>query len=452
MACNLGASTPPPTLLPRASITPPPTIGFSGPSEAPLPGGGTAVPSADIEIYQLTSQVDSDRLMMHVAALQSFYTRHVNSVQDSPTKGVGAARDYIFSQFNLIRDASGGGLFPYKQEFDLTYNGVSTKQNNVIAVLQGTEPGAGVVIVGAHYDSVGDPALTDAETYAPGANDNATGVAALIEMARIMSKRPHRSTVIFAAFAAEEVGRKGSIAFANWLRSKDTDVIAMINIDTIGNHNDRSGRINNSDLRIYSAGPNETSFSRQLARSINFIGQNHALKLRLDVQDAMDRENRYGDHESFTNVGYPSIRLIQALEEKSNADPSDELEDLEAGYFSDSVQSILAILTSLADGLRPPRSILLRDMDGSFGQLRWEPVPGAVGYVIALRRPNSLVYNQQIPTSETFVEWDGFIPQRFAGIAIGAVDEKGMLGPLSGECLLVAVNTLQCSSPTISFP
>lgn len=436
LACNLGTSgNAPPTLVPRLTPTPAPTIGYIAPEqiEAPL-GVSTAPPRAEVELFQMTNQVGSDRLMVHVDALQRFYSRHVNSRQDSPTEGIGAAADYIIGQFNAIAAASSGNLYTFEHEFPLTYNGITTRQRNLVAVIQGREQGAGAIVVGAHYDSVGDAELLSATTYAPGANDNASGVAALIEIARIMSQKQYRSTIVFVAFSAEEVGRKGSIAFTNWVKERQIDVIAMINIDGLGNIHDRFGNVNDRDLRVFSVGPNDGSTSRELARKINFIGFNQQLKLNLVVQDAIDRENRYGDHFSFTEAGYPSIRIMQANEEKLNADPTDTIEAMEAGYFADSVQTLIALLTALADGPRPPRNITLRDMGNGIQRLVWEPVADAASYVVALRFPNSLIYDQQIEITDTFVEWDKF--GRYASVAIAARDARGLMGPLSAEYVI----------------
>jgi len=427
MACNLGATNQPPTLVPRASATPQPTLGYAMPESTLLPGStGGSAPPADVEMFSLLNQVESDRLLLHVDSLQNFETRHVNS---GPT-GIGRATQYISDQFEAIRATSDGRLYTFNHEFELTYQDVTTNQYNVGAVIQGTEEGAGTIIIGAHYDSVGQP-IEDSSTYAPGANDNGTGVSAVIELARIMSQRQYRSSIMFVAFSAEEVGRRGSIAFVDWLEERNIDVIAMINVDTIGNYHDFSGSINDSQMRLFSAGPNDSSPSRQLARTVNFINFNSSVDLELEVQDAIDRENRYGDHFSFSESGFPAVRFIQANEEKFNGDPTDTIEYIEPGYYRRAVQSLLTTLVSLADGPRPPRNITLRDQGNDISELRWDPNAEATSYIVALRWPGSLIYNQQFETTENVVEWDSF--SRYAGIAISVRDADGMIGPLSPE-------------------
>jgi len=431
LACNLGTSSGPPTLAPLPTNTPIATLGYVPAGPTGVPGvGSTPVPPADVEIFRLIDQVESDRLMFHINTLQNFQSRHVNSIQTSTTSGIGAARAYIADQFEAYLQSSSGNLYTFEMEFEVTFDEETTKQKNIVAVIQGTEAGAGTVIIGAHYDSIGQP-FESGTAYAPGANDNGSGVAAVLELARIMSQRQYKSTIMFVLFAAEEVGRQGSRTFASWVRDNNLDVVGMINVDTIGNVNDRNGAVNDRELRIFSAGPNETSVSRRMARMVNFIGFNYSLDLDLTVQDAIDRENRYGDHFSFSEIGYPAIRVINANEEKTNADPTDTIEFVEAGYLRQSTQALLAIVTALADGPQPPRNITLRDRGNGLQELVWEPVAGATSYVVALRRPGSLIYEQQFEVTENSVEWDKF--SRYGGIAISAKNANGLVGRLSNE-------------------
>lgn len=433
LACNLGTSSnAPPTLAPRPTPTPPATLGYA--ELAYVPGIGEApAPPAAVEIFRIIDRVESDRLMFHISTLQNFHTRHTYSTQTSSTQGIGAARAYIADQFKAYLQSSGGNLYTFHVDFEAAdADGQTSLQHNIVAVIQGTEVGAGTIIIGAHYDSIGRP-LESGTVFAPGANDNGSGVAAVLEIARIMSRKQYKSTIMFVLFAAEEVGRQGSRAFASWIHESSTDVIGMINVDTIGNVHNRSQAVNDWELRLFSAGPNETSVSRQMARTVNFIGYNYSLELDLTVQDAIDRENRYGDHFSFAELGYPAIRFINAHEEKYNGDPTDTIEYIEAGYLRQATQAVLAILTALADGPRPPHNISLRDHGGGLRTLIWEPVPEATSYVIALRRPGALTYQhaQQFEVTNNSVSWDQFT--RYGGIAIAARNAQGLVGPLSSE-------------------
>jgi leucyl aminopeptidase len=270
---------------------------------------------------------------------------------------------------------------------------VTSTQQNIVAVVQGTEPGAGTLVVGAHYDSIVQPDFNDGASFAPGANDNGSGVAAIIELARILSQRQYRASVMLVAFSAEEVNRRGSRAFVDYLQSQNIDIIGMVNIDTIGNTQDFQGNTNDTELRVFSDGPNATSTSRHFARIAEFISYTHNLPLKLIVEDSPDREGRYGDHFSFSEKGYSAIRFIQAFEEKTNGDPTDTIEFVEPEYLRKAVQSILVVITAKADGPRPPRNISLRDKGN--GVSSWS------GSLCLMRRVILSLYGGAIPYAMT---------------------------------------------------
>ena len=435
LACNLGASeNAPPTLAPLPTLIPQATLGYSAPRPVSVAvaeiGSAPQAPRVDV-LGEILAQVESDRLMQHVRRLQDFQTRHIASRQDSRTQGIGAARQYIKDQFEAYRSASGGNLYTFDLRFDAYITPEErAPQVNVVAAISGTQVNAGTILVGAHYDSIGIERESGA-VYAPGANDNASGVAAVLELARILSAEKYKATVMFALFSAEEIDRQGSRAFAAWIQQSSIDLVAMINLDTIGNVHDFNGSVNDRQLRVFSAPPNATSPSRKLARSINLFAYNYELGLELQVQDAIDRENRWGDHFSFSELDYPAVRFINAHEEKRNADPTDTIEFIEPDYLRRATQAALAALLSLADGPRPPANIALRQRNGDGQELVWQPVSGASSYLIALRPPGSLIYAQQIQFDQTKLPWDGF--DGYESIAIAAIDERGIIGPLSRE-------------------
>lgn len=438
LACTLAPESAPPTLSPRATATPPPTLGYATIAPQVLPDDAAPVEtSAPAQTFSpgaatmntLMNQVQIDRLMQHVRTMQGFYTRHVNSPQQE-NRGIGAAKRYIEGQLRQIAQQSQGRMTVFGQDFVLNYNGVRTTQTNVIAILPGTEPGAGTIVAGAHYDSRGDD-LTDATGYAPGANDNGTGVGALIEMARILSQQPHRATIVLVAFSAEEVGREGSITFVNnYIRANNIDLIAYLNIDAIGSQVYANGTVNDRQLRVFSKGPNETSPSRRIARYAEMVVLNYVPQMEIVVQDALDRKGRYGDHFSFEEAGYPAIRFIEMAENSAYADTTDTIEGVSPGYYLRATQTILAVITAMADGPKPPRNIALRDNGNGTQTLVWEDAPGASGYVVAVRAPDSFIY-QQFEVSQTSVTWDGF--PSYAAVAVAAKDERGLMGRLSDE-------------------
>lgn len=446
LACNLsGESTPPPQLLPRETDTPAPlaTLGYVTPVQQPTFASAAQQPvigniqmmPADVNMINLLDQVQSDRLMLHVDALVAVGSRFVNSAQDRADFGIGAARAYIFNQFQSYTQSC-PGFYVFEQPFDVTVEGLTTRQHNIIGVIQGTDIGGGIFVVGAHYDNIAGDYVSSTQ-FSPGANDNASGVAAILEMARILCQRPHRATIMFVAFSSEEIARQGSRAFVErYLRPNNFDVNAMLNVDTIGSQTRTDGSINDRQMRVFSAPPNDSP-SRQLARNMGFLSAQYTPNMQLVVLDQIDREGRFGDHQSFSDAGYPAVRLIEAEDDQRRQNsPNDTIDDVQPAYLTNTTRTLLALVTVMVDGLRPPSisNMTLRDNPGGTRTLVWEPIPGAAGYVVALLRPGSVAYETQvIETTLNSVEWDGFVPDRFSAVAIAARDANGLLGPFSLE-------------------
>ncbi len=435
-ACNLTNNNVPPTLVPRVTDTAQATIGYETapppiqtPQSNQLPSNpGTAKANMDA----LLDQVDTDHLFIHITTLQDMGTRHVNS-PDLPNSGVAAAYRYVRGQFDAIAAKSSGHFVVVDQPFNVNWAGINTTQRNIIGTISGSVTGGGIIVIGAHYDSISiDP--NDASYPAPGANDDGSGIAALIEMASILSQRPHRATILFVAFGAEEVGRMGSKAFVNQYRNIPFNY--MLNMDIIGSSTGPNGQIDDNHLRIFSAGP-DSSPSRQLARAVYWIDFTMTPDMIIELQDSEDRFGRYSDHMSFSDAGFPAIRFIESLEDRGRQHtPLDVIGDVQATYLRRTTQSILASVTVLADGLPPPQNITLRPGEGTKRTLVWEPIPGATGYKIGLRNPGSLIINQEFPWNTNSVEWDGFYPEVIGGLVISTLDSTGMMGPPSQEFII----------------
>ncbi|MBW4437259.1 MAG: M20/M25/M40 family metallo-hydrolase [Pleurocapsa minor GSE-CHR-MK-17-07R] len=436
LACNLSSETRPPTIIPRASATPPPTIGYPTlqPDELPQEATLTAPNRDEMVLLNTLNQVEADRLFIHVNTLQGFGSRHVNSPYGNPSFGIGAAADYVQRQFEQIRVESQGRFAVLQpQQFSVEYEGVSSVGRNIIGVLAGRETGAGVILIGAHYDSISVDRQNSAAS-APGANDNATGTAALIEIARIMSQYTPRSTIMFVAFGVEEINRRGSIAFVEeYLKPNGIVIDAMLNMDIIGSSTGPNGATIDDQIRLFSAEPN-TSGSRQLARSINLITSRHVPMMSVSVEATGDREGRYSDHLSFSDGGFPAVRFIEYLEDPTRQHTDrDVIDAIRPSYLVRATQTVLASAMALADGPRAPRSISLRPNDSGTRTLVWETTLDATSYVVALRQPGSLVYNYYFDVNSNTVTWDGFTPDRWEAISIAARDSAGLMGPLSNE-------------------
>jgi hypothetical protein len=440
LACNLGASEPPPpTLAPRIDTQPVATLGVY----TPLPGQPDATPTPGIpatpiatKLYTMLSQIDQTRLLFHIDSLEHFHTRHVNSVGKTDGTGITAAFNYINDEFNRIQGLPDSHFVNLGgQPFAMTYNGMTTQQHNAVGVINGTEAGRGVVIVGAHYDSRTDD-LTDATSSGPGADDNGSGVAAILELARVMSQYPSRASIIFVLFAGEEEGRYGSKAFVNdYVLANNIPVSVMINLDTIGNVQNARGDVNDTQIRLFADPKHEPSL--WMAQMITFIADNNSTDLKVMMQNTIDREGRFGDHQSFRDVDIPAVRIIEANEESNHREGLDKVEYVEPYYLERSTRTILSILVALTDGPPPPdyRNIVIRDNGDGTRRLVWDAVPDAVGYVVALRFPDQTVFGQvfNAPGLATAYNCDCFASSRYQSLAIAAVSADGIMGPLSHE-------------------
>ena len=383
----------------------------------------------------LVAQIDPARLMSHVQALAGFQTRYINSTQDDPRRGIGAARQYIHDAFTAASVQPQSRLSVWDHTFTIHWEDTTTLQHNVVASLKGTDGSAGVIIVGAHYDAIAYD--TDSTLCAPGADDNGTGIAALLEIARIMSQTPHRATILFIAFSAEEEGRVGSTHFVNeYLKQYNVDVRAVFTLDTIGNIHSTDNTVNDSEIRLFSDDDNNST-SRQLSRVIQLVASTYAPSLQVAVQPAAHRPGRWGDHMSFTAQGYAAVRFVEAAQAPLRQNNShDSLEWINPAYLTHATEVTLATLAVFANGLQAPDDLTLRANadDPNDRILAWTPVAGASGYVIALRQPGAITYDQVVNVGpDHALTWHSFTPDRFAALSIATIDAAGRWGPFSAE-------------------
>ncbi len=439
-ACGFSnfAAEPPATLQVRLATVPP--TATMPPNLTPTPPTGV-VPNRPVDpaVGEMLAQVQSDRLMVTVGTLSGMFSRHVLSTKDNPERGIGAARDWLLAQFNRIRTARlARQIEVWTQPVQYTWGGgtVNVTSENVVAVFPGTDVGAGVIVIGAHYDTI-TTNYSDGKAYAPGANDNASGVAAMLETAEIMAGWPCRATLVFVAFTAEETGRQGSLAFVkNYLQAQNSPipVRAMLNLDIIGSEMGANGEIDRRTIRLFSAEPNDSP-SRQLARQMTLIINTYMDDANPVVQSAEERTGRWGDHQSFSAAGYPAVRLIQSLEDPTRQHSArDTIEGIQPAYLMRTTRAALASVAILAGGPPAPAdmSMSLVADETRRQTLVWLPVSGAVGYLVALRQTSSVYYDQVITVQAAHqLTWDGF--GRYAAVAVAAFNAEGRMGPFSPE-------------------
>jgi hypothetical protein len=347
------------------------------------------------------------------ARLVAFGTRSTFSGSAARARGVLAARDWIAGEFRAIARASHGRMTVTLDTFEQAPEGKAmpraTQISSVIATLHGDEPGTRTYVMSSHFDSRNSD-NTDGVNDAPGADDNGSGTAAVLEAARVLAALPLHATVVFATFDAEEQGLYGSAHFAQTLASARTDVAGDLNNDIIGASTGPDGAANPHVVRIFSEalpagsdpqrvnaiGNENDSPSRELARAVKAIGDAYVPDLSGLLIARADRFLRGGDHESFNAAGFPAIRLTEPVETFAHQHQNVRVENgiaygdlqrfMDFDYLARVARYNAACLATLARGPAAPHdaAILTAELTNET-TLTWTAVPGATGYEIVRR-------------------------------------------------------------------
>lgn len=389
------------------------------------------VPGADPEITAMVAEVSAQSLQSYIINMERYGTRNTFSTTTRDDFGIGAARRWIFSEFERVGN---GRLQVEFQEYDFNYLGIQTQQSNVVATLPGTGDHPGVLIMVANYDTALDD-ITDGESLNPGADDNASGVAALLEVARIMSSRTWNQTIIFLASTAEEQGTYGSGYFVQRAVLEGLQIDAVLNNDMIGG---RAGIP--QSVRLFSMGP-DTSTHRQLARYVDYIGGLYLPTFPVTLEDGLDREGRWGDQRPFVQAGFPAVRFIESEENlEIQSSNNDVWALIDFNYLQKTTQLNLAVLASMAGGPTRPSLPLIRAGEevGSY-QLNWNAVPGAAAYAISFRSLGTLRYEPFRFVSATQagdVILTGLTAPQGYAVSMAAIDRNGRIGAFSSEVIV----------------
>ncbi len=391
---------------------------------------GNVIEGVNPDLRALLDQVSNQNLVGYVQTLQGFNTRNTYSVTDQEGLGVGAARRWIFNEFIRVGN---GRLLVEVDEFPVNQGGVAYNQQNIIATLQGTGAHPGVIVIAAHYDSRSIDPL-NGSSYAPGANDNGSGVAALLEAARVLSSREWNQTIMFIAFAAEEQNRLGSTHFVTDRLLQGWRFDAMMSTDIVG------GRVGiPQSIRLFSPGP-EGSPPRQLARYMHFVGGLYLPQFPYELIDAEDRNGRYSDHVSFLQAGIPAVRLTESQEDPNRQhNSSDTAEWIDFNYLRQVTQLNIAVLGNAAGAPAQPVAPAISPMaePGAY-ILTWIPDSNAVGYAISFRPVGSASYTQfrYVNASESGnVAITDLDPSLQYAVSIAGLDGNGRIGLFSTEVL-----------------
>jgi len=394
--------------------------------------GAQTIINRDPEIKKMVDDISKDKIEQHVRKMVSFHTRHNLSEQNDPAKGIGAAWNWIKTEMEKSISVSGGRLEVKFEEYTVGGQGQRISQEiklkNVVATLKGTDPNDDrIIIISAHLDS--RAALDNDNTgFAPGANDDGSGVATILELVRIMSTKKFSATIVFMAVSGEEHGLYGAKYMATKTKQEKWNIIAMLNNDMIGNSGSSETLLNDNmrvrvfsegvpafeteqmaSLRKYTSGENDSK-ARQLARYIKETGEKYVDQLNVTLVFRNDRFGRGGDHSPFCQEGFTAVRICEYNE---NYDRTHKIPAVENGiqlgdlpeyvdyeYVRKNAGVDLATIANLA--LAPYEPVNCGIVTSGLTNkttLKWEsPAKGIkpAGYYILMRETYQLLWEKKI--------------------------------------------------------
>lgn len=386
------------------------------------------------EIEKLVQQVSSDSLKKYIYDLSSFHSRHTLNTDEK--NGMIAAQRYVLKKFNEFAKASNGRMTAQIEEFVTPGDGrrivADSKVANVIATLKGTNPAdKRIVVISGHLDSRNRDVM-DFEGAAPGANDDGSGVAVVIELARVLAQKEFSSTILFVAFTGEEQGLKGATYLADKAKTEGWQIEAVLNNDIVGNSNSSETLIsNNTVMRVFSesiplaedergatirrsTNSDNDSPSRQLARYIKETGERYVDHMEVKLIYRSDRFLRGGDQTPFMRNGFTAVRMSEMNENflhqhenvwvENGIQYGDLPEFMDFEYLRKVSAVNLSSAASLANSAGMPQEVRI-DVRGLTNKstLNWKaPVHGKVkGYYVLMRETSSPMWEKKFFTTET---------------------------------------------------
>jgi hypothetical protein len=357
----------------------------------------------------LVADISPSRIRNTDSTLVSFGTRHTMSDTLSTTRGIGAARHFVFNRLSDYSHSCNGCL---KVEYDaamieVTRHPDKPKVNvvNVLAWLPGRDTSR-VIVIGGHYDScICTTDRWDAKSDAPGADDDGSGSSLVMELARLFSQRYPKgleSTIIFAVYAGEEQGLLGSTHLAQRLHDSGYKVTAAVTNDIVGNVIADNGASDSTSVRIFGADP-DNGPSRELARYAWASGTLYNPAFAVFPVFRLDRISRGGDHSPFVTLHDPGLRFTERLENyKRQHLATDRFADVSFSYVANVARLNAATLGALAMAPAAPDSVTVKRDDASGGQkwmITWKPVAGAVAYEVLVRRTTAATHERLVHVS-----------------------------------------------------
>ena len=420
----------------------------------------------DQKIYEIVDSVSADRIEKDIRKLAGFGTRNTFSDTVSNTRGIGAARRWIKSEFDLIaKECNCLNVF-YQKDLVTPKDGDRIPKEawvvNVVAIQKGTKYPNRYIIMSGDIDSRASNTM-DFETDAPGANDNASGMAGTMEAARVLSKYKFENSIIYVGLSGEEQGLFGGKGLANYAKDKGWEIIGILNNDMIGNIEGVDGVIDNRSFRIFSepVPPTETEkernarryyggevdgISRQLARYIHKTVQTYMPEMNPMMIYRLDRFGRGGHHRSFNDLGFAGIRIMEAHENYSRQHQDIRTEngikygDVVEGVnfkYAAKLTAVNAInLASIAWAPPAPSQVAIGGIVEPSTKLKWEKVEGDVaGYKIYWRDTTSPVWqHSRFVGDVSEFKLDGIVIDNFffGVVAVGTNGHESLVSFPSG--------------------
>jgi len=409
----------------------------------------------DQKIYNIIDAVSADRIKEDVKKLTEFGTRNTFSDTISKTRGIGAARRWIKSEFENISNQCNNCLNVFYQKDFVTKEGNRRVPHdawvvNVVAIQKGTKYPNNYVIMSGDIDSRASDTM-DFKTDAPGANDNASGMAGTIEAARVLSKYKFESSIIYVGLSGEEQGLFGGAGLAKYAKEKEWNIIGVLNNDMIGNIKGVDGVIDNRAFRVFSepVPANETErqkimrrfyggevdgISRQLARYIYKTTKVYMPEMNPMMIYRLDRFGRGGHHRPFNDLGFAGIRIMEAHENYTQQHQDiriengiaygDTFEHVNFPYAK-KLTAVNAInLASLAWAPEAPKEVAIGGIVEASAKLKWSKVDGAKGYKIYWRETTSPTWDNSRYVEKTAFTLQGIVIDNFF-FGVSAVGENG---------------------------
>jgi Zn-dependent M28 family amino/carboxypeptidase len=412
----------------------------------------------DPEIKRMLTEIKAENLEKNIRKLVSFGTRHTLSDTKSETRGIGAARKWVKSEFDKYALVSNGRLTSKIDYFTIKADGKRITKDaelaNVMATLQGTDPTDDrILIISGHLDSRASDVM-DAQIDAPGANDDGSGVVAMMEICNIMSKRSFPFTIIFVAVTGEEQGLYGARHLAEYAKKNNWNIIAMLNNDMIGNSTSSETSLkDNTQVRVFSetipyletqdeekirksTNRDNDSPSRQLARYIKSATKQYVDQLEVKLVYRNDRFLRGGDHTPFSQNGFTAVRFCemnenytqqhQNIRTENGIKYGDLPENMDFEYLRKITCANLATLSNLAWSPKAPEKvgIEIKDLTNT-STLIWNAPEGksVYGYSILIRETASSHWEKSIFTKDTTITIPYSKDNYF--FAVQSIDEMG---------------------------